>query len=300
MSADGFAREALTDDGGGLAHVRHLPVVQTVVARTGGRVAADMTGRVINHWTVVGPAAPVATRRTRPGARPGARWLCRCACGTERTLLATTLQSRTPSVSCGCVGRPKPEGAPVVDDRGRRRRSGARPVTLSMRRQSKKALESGALAYPVAEFAHLARPVTRGDCLANGVNAARPCPWASCAAHLALDVNERNGNLKLNFPDREPWELPDTCTLDVADRDGATLEDTGSAMNITRERVRQIEDQAFAKLRATEPALFAALLDAIGVSAQPGPTAYVSERALSGAEPTRTLSEMVLTSRRDV
>jgi hypothetical protein len=87
------------------------------------------------------------------------------------------------------------------------------------------------------------RPVVRGDC----VNSKRPCPFVGCKHHLFLDVNEEIGSIKLNFPGLEPWEIPQTCMLDVADRPGGiTLEEVGRLMNITRERVRQIEEKALA------------------------------------------------------
>jgi DNA-directed RNA polymerase sigma subunit (sigma70/sigma32) len=35
--------------------------------------------------------------------------------------------------------------------------------------------------------------------------------------------------------------MAETCALDVADRGGATLEEVGDLLNITRERVRQME-----------------------------------------------------------
>jgi len=63
-------------------------------------------------------------------------------------------------------------------------------------------------------------------------------------------VNERNGNIKLNFPDVEVWDLPETCALDVADRGGITLEEVGAIMNLTRERIRQLEDLSLARLKA--------------------------------------------------
>jgi len=61
---------------------------------------------------------------------------------------------------------------------------------------------------------------------------------------LYLDVNERTGSIKLNFPDLEVWELPETCALDIADRGGITLEEVGEIMNLTRERIRQLETAA--------------------------------------------------------
>lgn len=85
------------------------------------------------------------------------------------------------------------------------------------------------------------RPLVRGDCKADAV---RPCPWVSCSMHLYLDVNPDTGKIKLNFPALEVWEMAETCTLDIADRGGVTLEEVGAAMNITRERVRQMETLA--------------------------------------------------------
>jgi hypothetical protein len=46
------------------------------------------------------------------------------------------------------------------------------------------------------------------------------------------------------------WELGESCALDVADRGGTTLEDVGAIMNLTRERIRQVEVKALAKLEA--------------------------------------------------
>jgi DNA-directed RNA polymerase sigma subunit (sigma70/sigma32) len=56
------------------------------------------------------------------------------------------------------------------------------------------------------------------------------------------------GSIKINFPDLEVWEMTDTCALDIADRGGITLEEVGEIMNLTRERVRQVETQGLAKL----------------------------------------------------
>jgi len=53
----------------------------------------------------------------------------------------------------------------------------------------------------------------------------------------------------LNFPDLEPWELEETCSLDVADRGGITLEEVGDILNLTRERVRQVEVRGLLKLK---------------------------------------------------
>ena len=93
------------------------------------------------------------------------------------------------------------------------------------------------------------RPKTRADC----VSGPRPCLFVSCKHHLYLDVNPNTGSVKLNFPDKEIRELPHTCALDVADQGGITLEEVGDIMNLTRERVRQVEALGLSKLReATE------------------------------------------------
>jgi hypothetical protein len=89
------------------------------------------------------------------------------------------------------------------------------------------------------------RPKTRADC----VNGPRPCPYVSCKFNLFVDVNPRTGSVKMNFPDKELHELADTCALDVADRGGITLEEVGVIMNLTRERVRQLETRGLTRLR---------------------------------------------------
>lgn len=88
------------------------------------------------------------------------------------------------------------------------------------------------------------RPKTRKDCH----KMARPCLYVSCRHHLYLDINVESGSVKLNFPDKEIWELEETCALDVAERGGITLEEAGQIMNLTRERIRQIEISGMQKL----------------------------------------------------
>ena len=85
-----------------------------------------------------------------------------------------------------------------------------------------------------------ARPKTRGDCI-GGI---RPCPWATCKHHL---VHTQKGFKSGAVVDIDA--MPDTCSLDVADRDGAILDDAGQALGLTRERVRQVEMAGVAKLR---------------------------------------------------
>jgi hypothetical protein len=94
------------------------------------------------------------------------------------------------------------------------------------------------------ELADKERPRNRRECICNE----RPCLFVSCKHHLYLDVNPETGSIKLNFPDKEVWEIRDTCALDVAERGGLTLEEVGEILNLTRERVRQVEATGLKKL----------------------------------------------------
>jgi hypothetical protein len=89
------------------------------------------------------------------------------------------------------------------------------------------------------------RPRTRADC----EDGLRPCPFVGCKHCLYLDANPETGTLKYNYPELEPWEMGESCALDVADRGGLTLEQVGTLMRLTRERVRQCEVRATARLR---------------------------------------------------
>lgn len=155
--------------------------------------------------------------------------------------------------------RKAPPLAPVQNDivfyspKGQTRDSGSvRATTLSMDRLSRQALAEGAAAYPqsITDEHASARPTVRGDCLPGGKNEQRPCPWVNCAWHLAVDIDEDTGSIKVPRPDRETWGAPRTCALDVADEGRHTLEEVGELLNVTRERLRQVEGKALAKVRA--------------------------------------------------
>ncbi len=81
-------------------------------------------------------------------------------------------------------------------------------------------------------------PLLRSDC----ERAPRPCPFVSCKWNLFLDVTAA-GSITVNFPDLEPEGMPAerSCALDVADAGPHTLQEVGEIMNITRERIRQLE-----------------------------------------------------------
>jgi Sigma-70, region 4 len=132
------------------------------------------------------------------------------------------------------------------DESGRRRRrSRARARTISIRRLSKAELNRGRALYPEEDYW---RPTTRAEC----ADMERPCPFVSCKYHLYIDVHPVRGSIKINFPDVEVWEMTDTCALDIADRGGITLEEVGEIMNLTRERVRQLETQGLARLQGMD------------------------------------------------
>ncbi|HNN53559.1 MAG TPA: sigma factor-like helix-turn-helix DNA-binding protein [Pseudomonadota bacterium] len=140
-----------------------------------------------------------------------------------------------------------PEPQLTREQRRSRRKRDVRARTISVKRLSKAELERGRLLYP--EDTASLRPKTRAECL----DGPRPCPWVSCKHHLFLDVNPETGSIKLNFPDKELTEMRETCALDVADRGGITLEEVGAILNLTRERIRQVEVRGLLKLRAVSP-----------------------------------------------
>jgi hypothetical protein len=131
--------------------------------------------------------------------------------------------------------------APLVRVRRPRRRTRQRSKTIAAKRLSREERRIGQLLV----LPDVDRPRTRGDC--EGMP--RPCPFVSCKHHLYLDVNPEIGSIKLNFPDLEVWEMRETCALDVADRGGITLEDAGEILNLTRERIRQVEVRGLLKLK---------------------------------------------------
>ncbi len=130
--------------------------------------------------------------------------------------------------------------------RRRRRRTRPRSKTIAMKRLTREELRVGAMMYPPVD---IPRPTSREECRGE----ARPCPWVACKHHLYLDINPETGSIKINFPDLEPWELQHTCALDVAERGGITHEEVGEIMNLTRERIRQVEVRGLLKLKMGSP-----------------------------------------------
>ena len=140
------------------------------------------------------------------------------------------------------------DGTPEISRKIRRRRRRTRPrsKTIAMKRLTREELRVGALMYPPVD---IARPKSRSECSEE----MRPCPWVACKHHLYLDINPETGSIKINFPELEPWELKNTCALDVAEKGGITLEEVGEIMNLTRERIRQVEVRGLLKLKMGSP-----------------------------------------------
>ncbi len=162
-------------------------------------------------------------------------------------------QEAAPTLPEEAVEGPATEGALALktadqavtrEQRRSRRKREVRARTISVKRMTKRELELGRMLYPDVE--DVEKPQSRAEC----ASGERPCPFVSCKHHLYLDVSAKTGAIKLNFPDLEVWDMNETCALDVADRGGTTLEEVGAIMNLTRERIRQVEVKGLAKLQA--------------------------------------------------
>lgn len=136
----------------------------------------------------------------------------------------------------------EPEGAEAKP--GSKTQSRRRPKTMSRREMMREARRRERAGERL-EIVEYDRPRSRQEC----VNGPRPCLFVACKHHLYLDVNPETGSIKVNFPDKEVWELQETCALDVAQRGGVTLEEVGDMLNLTRERVRQVEVAGLSKLQ---------------------------------------------------
>jgi hypothetical protein len=163
---------------------------------------------------------------------------------SKKLAAATVTLDTTPEPSVdGATALDSREESITREQRRSRRKREIRARTISVKRMTKRELEIGRLLYPEMDYW---KPRARSECQ----DAPRPCPYVSCKYHLYIDVSAKTGAIKLNFPDLDVWELPESCALDVADRGGTTLEDVGAIMNLTRERIRQVEVKALAKLEA--------------------------------------------------
>jgi hypothetical protein len=147
------------------------------------------------------------------------------------------LQKFRPRSRCGRL--PPIRTAALGVSAPRKLRPGARPRSLGraeLTDQERRALVMDELRL---RWEFWRRPRRWSDC-EEGTGA---CPWVSCTMNLYLDVDPDSGIIKLNFPDREPHELAETCALRVIrDRGALSLDEVGKLVNLTQERVSQIED----------------------------------------------------------
>jgi len=122
-------------------------------------------------------------------------------------------------------------------------------------------------------------PKTRAQCPPMRADGSRPCPWVGCRYHCFLEVSRPSGGTKVKLRinpqmDEETLHLmPRPCTLDMAEfgawtpspmskeiQDNMTFEEIGRVFGISRERVRQIEEEALRKLRKRAPWLLHLML----------------------------------------
>jgi hypothetical protein len=167
--------------------------------------------------------------------------------------IATPLARQVADEEAG-GGGPEVEEPTTREQHRSRRKRPVRARTISVKRMTKRELEMGRILNPETEeirALRVQRPKTRGECQGG----MRPCPWASCFWHLALSINERTGAIKEVFPDMEIWEMPETCALDLIERnpEGMTLEEVATQTNVVRERVRQLQVWAAREIKQTTP-----------------------------------------------
>lgn len=154
---------------------------------------------------------------------------------------------------------------PPTRVRGRRARKTTPKRSENIRRLSKAKLALGETV--PSDPAQAQRPRSWGECVEAGRGTATPCAFVGCAYHLALDVDAETGTITLRDPgvvhDGDADGVPEidvaamraTCALAEATRGGITLEEVGAMLNLTRERVRQLETRALRDARRHLPVL---------------------------------------------
>lgn len=181
------------------------------------------------------------------------QWACpRRASGLHRWLKVELGENDYVCALCGARGARSRAGNNTIVQPGqpdaksggtryptRRDRGIPRSRTVAVKRLTAEKMRELELETPAIPEG-VVRPLKRGECRGGE----RPCPWVSCKHHLYLDVNPVTGSIKFNFPSLEPHELAESCSLDVAERGGHTLDEVGLLMNVTRERIRQVETTA--------------------------------------------------------
>lgn len=93
------------------------------------------------------------------------------------------------------------------------------------------------------------QPATRGEC----VDGPRPCLCVTCRFHLARDIVD-SGRTTLRWVN--VGDMPETCSLDVADTGEHTLDEIAAYMNVARQHVGQLEAMAVEKFRRNWRAMY--------------------------------------------
>jgi len=102
------------------------------------------------------------------------------------------------------------------------------------------------------------RPTQRVHCLPGGFNANRPCMHLRCRWHVWNELGHGGSSAPLRVPEDDPSRLRHSCVLDLAETGGGmgsgrgpglTLDQIGTVLGLTRERVRQIEAGAVGHIR---------------------------------------------------
>ena len=135
-------------------------------------------------------------------------------------------------------------------------RTGERPQSLGSTMTREEQMHASLEVWKLeAEGAKFGPPATFEACLKEK----EPCVHYGCRHHAGIEVD--SDILKLNFPDRDVDEMPETCTLRVANkgegkkgnaaewRTVMSCEEVGVVLNLTSERVRQEERVALAKFK---------------------------------------------------
>jgi len=90
------------------------------------------------------------------------------------------------------------------------------------------------------------RPTNRDQCRGGP----RPCPFVGCRYHLYLTQQEWRGKntVLVNFPGKEPWEIPETCSLDVAERGEVDTREIGKLMNLSKTMILNLIERALLRM----------------------------------------------------
>jgi DNA-directed RNA polymerase specialized sigma24 family protein len=99
------------------------------------------------------------------------------------------------------------------------------------------------------------RPTRRSQCK----DGPRPCPWIACKHNKFIESIDSAGRIQRRVPGSNPEDIDptDSCALDQEEQEervarqkgGLTYQKIGNEFGISRERIRQIEEKVFEKIR---------------------------------------------------